>query len=115
MPTTLTDWHGGVYVPVPLFINGGLTTGVVKPEFIAPVPMRVEIMLGRCGSGSGVNYRPSKNGGTSTGTTSADTGTSVVTTSQNVTLAAGDRLTVNVTDAGSSAADLSVTFWAEIT
>lgn len=114
MPTTLTDWHGGVYVPIPLFINGDLDTGVVKPEFIAPVDMRVEKMLARAKTGSGVQYRPSKNGGTADGTESALTGQTVVTTTQSLDLAAGDRLTVNVTNAGTGE-DLSVTFWAEIT
>lgn len=116
MPKTLTDWHGGVYVPISIYVSGTLTTGVKKPVFIAPVTMTVVQMQGICDSGTstGCTYRPSKNKGTSDGTTSAETLTSTVTTSQSLSLAAGDRLGLNVVSAGTNAADLSVTFWARI-
>ena len=114
MPGFLNDIHGGYYVPIPFYIAGALSTGVKLPEFIAPVAMTVVSMKGRCNSGSGAVYRPSKNGGTSDGTASAATGTTVITTTQSVSLAAGDRLALNITTA-STGSDLSVTFWAKVT
>jgi hypothetical protein len=97
--------------PVTFFLSGTVTTGTKAPEFIAPVACTVVSMLGRCGtSSSGAIYRPSKNGGTTDGTASASTTTSVITTAQSVALAAGDRLQLRVSTAGTSA-DLSVTFW----
>ena len=113
MPTTLTDWHGGVYVPIPFHITGSASTGVKKPVFIAPVSLTVVSMHAVADSGSGTAVRPSKNGGTSDGSILSSIGTSVVTNSQSLSLAAGDRLGVNVTTAGSGS-DLSVTFWARV-
>lgn len=104
----------GYGVAIPFHVTGALTTGVKKPEFIAPVAMTVVDMKARCGSGASATYRPSKNGGTTDGTTAAVTGTTVVSTTQSLTLAAGDRLGINVVAAGTGA-DLSVTFWATVT
>lgn len=98
---------------VPFYISGTLTTGVKLPEFIAPVAMTVTSMKGRCATGSSATYRPSKNGGTSDGTTSASTGQTVITTAQSVSLAAGDRLGLNVVAAGTGS-DLSVTMWISV-
>lgn len=97
---------------IPFFIAGTLTTGTKLPEFIADRPMTVYTMRGRCNSGASATYRPAVNG-TAGGTTSASTGTSVVTTAQSVTLAAGDRLALNIVAAGTGS-DLSVTFWARV-
>lgn len=107
------DVESGYYVAIPIYVGGTLTTGVKKAEFIAPVAMTVTKMMGRCDSGANAQYRPSKNGGSTDGTQSAVTGTSVVTTTQNVALAVGDRLTINVTAAGTGV-DLSVTLWARV-
>lgn len=103
----------GYYIPIPFHITGSQTTGVKLPEFIAPVAMTVTKAYARCNSGSGTAMRPSKNGGSSDGTILSSIGTSSVTNSQSVSLAAGDRLTVNVTTAGTGS-DLSVTFWAKV-
>lgn len=118
--TGLTDNGSGVLsvgadyrsFPVVVYLTGTVTTGTKTPEFIAPVACTVVSMLGRCNSGSGAVYRPSKNAGTADGTASASTGTSVVTTSQSLSLAAGDRLALRVTTAGGT--DLSVTFWVRV-
>jgi hypothetical protein len=107
-----TEVNAHAVMAIPFHVSGSLTTGVKTAEFIAPFAMTVTSMRGRCAAGSGATYRPSKNGGTADGTTSAATGTTVVTTAQSVSLAAGDRLTVNVVNAGTSASDLSVTFGA---
>lgn len=101
-------------IAIPFFMSSTLTTGVKLPKWIAPVACTVVDMKGVCASGASATYRPSKNGGTTDGTTSASTGTSVVSTSQSLSLAAGDTLTVNVVAAGTGS-DLSVTFWANIT
>lgn len=120
--TGLTDNGSGVLavganyrsIAIPFHITGALSTGVKLPEFIAPVACTVVDMKGRCNSGASATYRPSKNGGTTDGTTSASTGTTVVSTSQSVSLAAGDRLGINIVAAGTGS-DLSVTMWANIT
>jgi hypothetical protein len=98
---------------VPFYISSTLTTGVKLPEFIAPVAMTLKSMSGRCATGSSATYRPSKNGGSADGTTSASTGQTVITTSQSVAFAAGDRLGLNIVAAGTGA-DLSVTFWVSV-
>lgn len=103
----------GRKVAIPFFIASTLTTGVKLPEFIAPVAMTVTNAYARLNSGSGAAIRPSKNGGTTDGTILSSIGTTVVNNSQSVTLAAGDRLALNITTASGS--DLSVTFWANIT
>lgn len=94
---------------IPFFVSGTLTTGVKTPEFIAPFAMTITAMYARCNSGSGAAVRPSKNGGTTDGTILSSIGTTVLNNSQSIALAAGDRLTVNVTTAGTGA-DMSVTF-----
>lgn len=116
MAKFIVDIHGGYYVPVTIYVSGTLSTGVKKPVFIAPEAMTIVKMVGICdsGTGTGCTYRPSKNKGSSDGTTSAATLTSPVTTSQSLSLAAGDRLGLNVVSAGTNAADLSVTFWARV-
>lgn len=103
---------GPTFVPIPFYISGSLSVGIKKPEFIAPVALTVTNMQGRCDSGASATYRPTKNG-VDDGTTSAATGTTVVSTAQNVTLAAGDRLGLDIVDAGTGV-DLSVTFWAQV-
>jgi hypothetical protein len=67
-------------------------------------------MRGRCSAGSGVTYRLVKNG-SSNMDTSSSTGTSVVSTtlSTNNTVAAGDRVQIEVVNAGTGGTDLSVT------
>lgn len=105
----------GYHFPVPFHTPGAASTGTKTPEFIAPVACEVVLMYGRASAGSvGATYRPVKNGST-TGTTSAATLTTSVSTAQSgVTLAAGDRLGLNVVAAGTSVTDLSVTFWVKV-
>ena len=97
-------------IPVAFHIPGSLTTGVKTPEFICPVAGTVTPMRGRCSAGSGVTYRLVKNGSTNMDTSSA-TGTTVVSTtlSTNNTVAAGDRVQIEVVNAGTGGTDLSVT------
>ena len=103
---------GGRRFTVPFFISGSVTTGVKTPEFIAPVAMTIIDMYGRLNAGTGTTtIRPSKNGGTTDGSTLNVT-TASGHTAQTLSLAAGDRLTVNVTAVGTSPSDLSVTFLA---
>ena len=113
MPKFVSANVQGYHLPIPFHIPGSLSTGVKTPEFIAPVDMVVEEMRGRCSAGSSVTYRPVKNGSTN-GTTSASTGTSVVTTSQSLSLAAGDRVQLEIVNAGSGGTDLSVTMWVRV-
>ncbi len=107
-----TQVNDHAVMAIPFHVSGSLTTGVKTAEFIAPFAMTITSMRGRVSAGTGVTYRPSKNGGSSDGTTSASTTTTVVNTAQNLSLAAGDRLTVNVVNAGSGGTNLSVTFGA---
>ena len=101
------------FLAVPFFISGSLTTGVKLPEFLAPIAnLTVVSMFARLNSGSGAAVRPSKNGGTADGTILSSIGTTTLNNSQSITLAAGDRLGVNVTTAAGS--DLSVTFWVSV-
>lgn len=95
---------------IPFHIQGTLTTGVKTPEFICPVAGTISPMRGRCSAGSGVTYRLVKNG-SSNMDTSSSTGTSVVSTtlSTNTTVAAGDRVQIEVVNAGTGGTDLSVT------
>lgn len=104
----------GYWFPVSFHIPGTLTTGVRTPEFLAPVACTVVSMKGRVSAGSAVTYRPVQNAATN-GTTSASTSTSVVTTSQSLSLAADDRLRLEIVSAGSGGTDLSVTFWLKVT
>jgi hypothetical protein len=116
--TGLTDNGSGVLsvaaafrtMPIPFHIQGTLSTGVKTPEFICPVAGAVSPMRGRCSAGSGVTYRLVKNG-SSNMDTSSSTGTSVVSTtlSTNNTVAAGDRVQIEVVNAGTGGTDLSVT------
>lgn len=101
-------------IPIPFHLTSTQTTGVKLPEFIAPVAMTVVACYARANSGSGSAVRPSKNGGTGDGTILSSIGTSAVNNAQSVSLAAGDRLGINVTTAGTGS-DISVTFWANIT
>jgi hypothetical protein len=72
-------------------------------------------MYGKLATGSGTTtIRPSKNGGSSDGSTLNVTTTAGHTT-QSLSLAAGDTLGVNVSAVGTSPTELSVTFWANIT
>ena len=107
-----TEVNAHAVMAIPFHISGSLTTGVKTAEFIAPFAMTITSMRGRVSAGTGVTYRPSKNGGSADGTTSASTTTTVVNTAQSLSLAAGDRLTVNVVNAGTGGANLSVTFGA---
>ena len=99
-------------IAIPFYIAGTLTTGVKAPEFIFPVACTLVDMRFRLSSGT-ATIRPSKNGGTTDGSTGSVT-TSSGNQSQSLAFAAGDRLAVNITVVG-SASDLYVTFWANIT
>lgn len=102
-------------IAIPFHIAGTVTTGVKLAEFIFPVAATLVDMRCRLASGSGTTtVRPSKNGGASDGTAQNVT-TSSASTAQNVSFAAGDRLTINVTAVGTTPANLSVTMWANIT
>lgn len=97
-------------MPIAYHIQGSLTTGVKTPEFICPVAGTISPMRGRCSAGSGATYRLVKNGASNMNTSSA-TGTTVVSTtlSTNNTVAAGDRVQLEIVSAGTGATDLSVT------
>ena len=97
-------------IPIAFHLQGSLTTGVKTPEFISPVAGTVSPMRGRCSAGSGVTYRLVKNGASNMNTSSS-TGTSVVSTTLNTnnTVAAGDRVQLEVVNAGTGGTDLSVT------
>ena len=110
----LSDIGGGYYIPIPFAVAGAITTGVKKPVFIAPVAMTIVDMRTVLDAGSGVAVRPSKNKGTSDGTQKTGITTSTSSTAQTLSLSAGDTLGINVTNAGTSASDLSVTFWARV-
>lgn len=102
-------------IAIPFFIGGAVTTGVKLAEFIFPVAATLVDMRARLNAGTGTTtIRPSKNAGSSDGSTYNVTTTSG-NQSQSVSFAAGDRLTVNVTAVGTTPSDLSVTFWANIT
>jgi hypothetical protein len=97
-------------LPISFHLPGAQTTGVKTPEFISPVAGTITPMRGRCSAGSAVTYRLVKNGASNMDT-SAGTGTSVVSTtlSTNNTVAAGDRIQLEVVNAGSGGTNLSVT------
>jgi hypothetical protein len=102
-------------VAIPFFLSSTVTTGVKLPKFVAPVAMTVVDMYAILNAGSGTTtIRPSKNGGSSDGSTLNVT-TSSGHTTQSLSLAAGDTLTVNVTAVGTTPSDMSVTFWANVT
>jgi hypothetical protein len=114
--TGLTDNGSGVInvdqdcrtVPIAFHVSGTVTTGVKKPKFICPVAGTIDSMRGVCDSGASATYRVKKNGSTN-GTTSASTGTSVVTTSSlGISVSAGDYIQIEVVAAGTGV-DLSVT------
>jgi hypothetical protein len=96
--------------PIAFHLQGSLTTGVKTPEFISPVAGTVTPMRGRCSAGSGVTYRLVVNGSTNMDTSSS-TGTTVVSTtlSTSNTISAGDRVQLEVVNAGTGGTDLSVT------
>lgn len=101
-------------IAIPFYIAGSVTTGVKLAEFIFPVAATLVDMRCRLNAGTGTTtVRPSKNGGASDGTAQNVT-TSSASTSQSVSFAAGDRLTINVTAVGTTPSDLSVTMWANI-
>lgn len=102
-------------IAIPFYIAGSVTTGVKLAEFIFPVAATVVDMRCRLNAGSGTTtVRPSKNAGTTDGSTQNVTTTSA-STAQSLSFAAGDRLTLNVTAVGTTPSDLSVTMWANIT
>lgn len=101
-------------IPIPFHIPGTVTTGIKTPEFIFPVACTVVDMRTRLSAGTGTTtVRPSKNGGSSDGSTNNVTTTSG-NTSQSLAFSAGDRLQLNVTAVGTTPTDLSVTFWANV-
>jgi hypothetical protein len=116
--TGLTDNGSGVLsvaaafrtLPVAFHSPGTLSVGVKTPEFICPVAGTISPMRGRVSVGSGATYRLVKNGSSNMDTASA-TGTTVVSTtlSTNNTVAAGDRVQLEIVNAGTSASNLSVT------
>ncbi len=119
MPKFLAEIHAdagidGYFSPISYHFPGAVSTGLKTPEYLAPVAMEITLMYGRVSAGSGVTYRPVKNGATN-GTTSGATGTTSVSTGQSLSLAAGDRLQLEVVNAGSGASNLSVTTWAKVT
>jgi hypothetical protein len=97
-------------MPISFHIAGTLSTGVKQPRFISPVACTLVNARAYAGGGSGVTYRLVKNGSTN-GNTSATVGAAVVTTSLSTvtSLAVGDTLQVEIVNAGTSGADLSVT------
>jgi hypothetical protein len=99
-----------LYVPISFHIAGTLATGVKQPRFISPIACTLVNARAYAGGGSGVTYRLVKNGSTN-GNTSATVGAAVVTTSLSTvtSLAIGDVLQIEIVNAGTSGADLSVT------
>ena len=97
-------------MPISFHIAGSLSAGVKQPRFISPVACTLVNARAYAGGGSGVTYRLVKNGSTN-GNTSATVGAAVVTTSLSTvtSLAVGDTLQVEIVNAGTSGADLSVT------
>jgi len=97
-------------MPISFHIAGTLSTGVKQPRFISPVACTLVNARAYAGGGSGVTYRLVKNGSTNSNT-SATVGAAVVTTSLTTvtSLAVGDTLQIEIVDAGTSGADLSVT------
>jgi hypothetical protein len=99
-----------LYMPISFHIAGTLATGVKQPRFISPIACTLVNARAYAGGGSGVTYRLVKNGSTN-GNTSATVGAAVVTTSLSTvtSLAIGDVLQIEIVNAGTSGADLSVT------
>lgn len=97
-------------MPISFHIAGSLSAGVKAPRFISPVACTLSTSRAYANAGSDVTYRLVLNGSTNSNT-SASVGQSVVaTTLTTVTsLAVGDVLQVEIVNAGSSGADLSVT------
>lgn len=100
-------------IPIPFHVGGSLAVGVKTPKFIAPAAMTLRGLRAVLASGSGVAARLVVNGAANAGTATAAIGTAVVTNDfADVALAAGDTVAVEVTNAGASGVDLSVTAWA---
>jgi hypothetical protein len=100
--------------PIAFHLPGAQTTGTKTPEFLCPWAGTITMMRGRASAGSsGATYRPVLNGSVA-GTTAAATLTTVVATSQSVSVAVGDRVALNVVSAGTGATDLSVTMSVEV-
>jgi hypothetical protein len=99
-----------LYMPISFHIAGTLAAGVKQPRFISPIACTLVNARAYAGGGSGVTYRLVKNGSTN-GNTSATVGAAVVTTSLSTvtSLAIGDVLQIEIVNAGTSGADLSVT------
>jgi hypothetical protein len=99
-----------LYIPISFHIAGTLTAGVKQPRFISPIACTLVNARAYAGGGSGVTYRLVKNGSTN-GNTSGTVGAAVVTTSLSTvtSLAIGDVLQIEIVNAGTSGADLSVT------
>jgi len=97
-------------MPISFHIAGTLSTGVKAPRFISPVACTLSSARAYANAGSGVTYRLVLNGSTNSNT-SASVGQSVVTTTLSTvtSLAVGDVLQVEIVNAGTSGADLSVT------
>jgi hypothetical protein len=97
-------------MPISFHIAGTLTTGVKAPRFISPVACTLSTSRAFANAGSGVTYRLVRNTSTNSNT-SASVGQAVVATSLTgvTSLAVGDVLQVEIVNAGTSGADLSVT------
>lgn len=100
----------GLRMPISFHIAGALTTGVKAPRFISPVACTLSTARAFANAGSGVTYRLVLNASTNSNT-SASVGQAVVATSLTgvTSLAVGDVLQVEIVNAGTSGADLSVT------
>ena len=99
-----------IKLPISFHIAGTLAIGVKAPRFISPVACSLTTSRAYVNSGSGVTYRLVLNG-TTTSNTSATVAQAVVSTSLTgvTSLASGDVLQVEVINAGTAGADLSVT------
>lgn len=96
---------------VPFHIANTVTTGLKVPKWIATAPCTLRGARAVLNAGSGATYRIYVNGVAPTGmTTSSAVGTtSSLHDFNDVTLAAGDVVQLNVIAAGTGASDLSVT------
>jgi hypothetical protein len=94
--------------PIGLGMPGACTVRTSYIEFLVPRPTSVTGFQSRVNSGSGVSVQLLKNG-SAAGTNAAGVFTTPITTSFTaVTFVRGDRIGVQITNAGTSAADLSV-------
>lgn len=96
---------------IPFHIANTVTTGLKVPKWIATAACTLRGARAVVNAGSGVTYRVYVNGAAPTGmTTSGAVGTSSSLHDFNdVTVAVGDVVQVNVIGAGTSASDLSIT------